>query len=92
VETAFKYAGYLKQEAGRADRSRREERRLIPANFPFSRVPGLSNEARDRLTQVRPESLGQAARIPGMTPAAVAVLGAYLGRLSSATSVDAARE
>ena len=92
VETAFKYAGYLKQEAARADRSRREERRLIPVDFPFSRVPGLSNEACDRLTQVRPETLGQAGRIPGITPAAVAVLGAYLGRLSSASSIHAASE
>jgi len=87
VETAFKYAGYLKQEAARADRSRREERRRIPADFPFSRVPGLSREACDRLSQVRPETLGQAARIPGMTPAAVAVLSAYLGRLSSLPAI-----
>jgi len=86
VETTFKYAGYLKQEAARAERSRREERRLIPAGFPFSRVPGLSREACDRLTQVRPETLGQAARIPGMTPAAVAVLGAFIGRLAPAAS------
>lgn len=85
VETTFKYAGYLKQEAARADRSRREERRRIPTDFPFSKVPGLSREACDRLRQVRPETLGQAARIPGMTPAAVAVLGAYLNRLSPAT-------
>jgi tRNA U34 5-carboxymethylaminomethyl modifying enzyme MnmG/GidA len=51
--------------------------------FPFARVPGLSREAIERLSQVRPESLGQASRIPGMTPAAVAVLGAFLGRLDS---------
>ena len=86
VETTFKYAGYLKQEAARAERSRREERRLIPTGFPFSRVPGLSREACDRLMQVRPETLGQAARIPGMTPAAVAVLGAFIGRLAPAAS------
>ena len=89
VETTFKYAGYLKQEAARADRSRREERRRIPTDFPFARVPGLSREACDRLRQVRPETLGQAARIPGMTPAAVAVLGAYLNRLSPASETMA---
>lgn len=83
VETAVKYAGYLKQEAARADRLRREERRRIPDGFPFGRVPGLSREVIQRLTQVRPETLGQASRVPGVTPAAVAVLGAFLGRRAS---------
>ena len=84
VETAVKYAGYLKQEASRAERIRREERKRIPAGFPFARVPGLSREVVQRLSQVRPETLGQASRIPGVTPAAVAVLGAFLGRLAPA--------
>ena len=82
VETAVKYAGYLKQEASCVARASRDERRRIPGDFPFGRVPGLSREALQRLLQVRPETLGQASRIPGMTPAAVAVLGAFLGRLS----------
>jgi tRNA uridine 5-carboxymethylaminomethyl modification enzyme len=81
LENDVKYAGYLKQEASRAERARRDERRRIPEGFPFSRVPGLSREAVQRLSQVRPETLGQASRIPGMTPAAVAVLGVFLGRL-----------
>jgi tRNA uridine 5-carboxymethylaminomethyl modification enzyme len=80
VETAVKYAGYLKQEAARAERARREERRRIPADFPYGRVPGLSREVVQRLSQVQPENLGQASRIPGITPAAVAVLGAFLGK------------
>lgn len=83
LETTIKYAGYLKQEASRAGRVRRDERRRIPSDFPFARVPGLSREVVQRLTQVRPETLGQASRIPGVTPAAVAVLGAFVGRLSS---------
>jgi tRNA uridine 5-carboxymethylaminomethyl modification enzyme len=83
VETTVKYEGYLKQEQARAERTRREERRHIPTDFPFCRVPGLSREVVQRLTQVRPETLGQASRIPGVTPAAVAVLGVFLGRLSS---------
>jgi tRNA uridine 5-carboxymethylaminomethyl modification enzyme len=80
VETAVKYDGYLKQEAARADRARREESRRIPEDFPFARIPGLSREVVHRLSQVRPETLGQASRIPGITPAAVAVLGVFLGR------------
>ena len=88
VETTVKYDGYLKQEQARAERARRDERRRIPGDFPFARVPGLSREVVHRLSQVRPETLGQASRIPGVTPAAVAVLGVFLGRLSanSATS------
>jgi tRNA uridine 5-carboxymethylaminomethyl modification enzyme len=82
VETTVKYAGYLKQEASRAERLRREERRRIPGGFPFARVPGLSREVVFRLSQVQPETMGQAARIPGVTPAAVAVLGAFLDRLA----------
>jgi len=83
VETAVKYDGYLKQEAARAERARRDERRAIPGGFPFARVPGLSREVVQRLSQVRPETLGQASRIPGVTPAAVAVLGVFLGRLAA---------
>ena len=83
VETTVKYDGYLKQEQARAERARRDERRRIPGDFPFSRVPGLSREVIHRLSHVRPETLGQASRVPGVTPAAVAVLGVFLGRLSA---------
>jgi len=82
LETTTKYAGYLEQESSRADRARRDDRRRIAPQFPFDRVPGLSNEVVQRLQQIRPATLGQAARIPGMTPAAVAVLGVFLNRLS----------
>ncbi len=90
VETAIKYEGYLKQEASRVARASRQERKRIPAGFPFARVPGLSREAIQRLSQVRPETLGQASRIPGMTPAAVAVLGAFLGRLPADAPAEGA--
>lgn len=81
LENEVKYAGYLKQEVAHAERVRRQERRRIPDAFDFGRVPGLSREAIQRLCQVRPETLGQASRIPGLTPAAIAVLGVFLGRL-----------
>jgi tRNA uridine 5-carboxymethylaminomethyl modification enzyme len=60
---------------------------VIPTGFPFGKVPGLSREVVERLTSVMPETLGQAARVPGVTPAAVAVLGSYVkrwGQLASA--------
>jgi tRNA uridine 5-carboxymethylaminomethyl modification enzyme len=86
VETVVKYEGYLKRQEGEIARSRREEGRRIPADFPFHMVPGLSKESVQRLAQVRPDTLGQALRIPGMTPAAVAVLSAYVTRLSWSSS------
>ena len=82
LENDVKYAGYLRQEAARADRMRRQERRRIPDGFAFDRVPGLSREVIHRFFQVRPETLGQASRIPGVTPAAVAVLGSFLNKSS----------
>ena len=85
LENEVKYAGYLKQETALVERMKRQERRPIPDDFAFARVPGLSREAVQRLSQVRPETLGQASRIPGITPAAVAVLGVFLGRANLPT-------
>ena len=82
VETSIKYAGYLRRQESEIERACRDERRRIPADFPFERVPGLSREVVQRLSQVRPDTLGQALRIPGVTPAAVAVLGAHVGRVA----------
>jgi tRNA uridine 5-carboxymethylaminomethyl modification enzyme len=81
VETTIKYAGYLRRQQSEVERARKDERRRIPANFPFERVPGLSKEVVQRLRQVQPDTLGHALRVPGVTPAAVAVLSAYVGRL-----------
>lgn len=83
LETIVKYEGYLRRQEAEVERGRRDERRRIPEGFPFSRVPGLTREAVQRLEQVRPDTLGQALRIPGVTPAAVAVLGAFVGRFQS---------
>jgi len=82
AETTVKYAGYLRRQESEIERAQRDERRRIPQDFPFDRVPGLSREVVQRLRQVQPDTLGQALRIPGVTPAAVAVLGAYVGRLA----------
>ena len=80
VETVVKYAGYLRRQEIDVERARKDERRRIPPDFPFDRVPGLSREVIHRLRQIRPDTLGQALRIPGITPAAVAVLSSYVGR------------
>jgi tRNA uridine 5-carboxymethylaminomethyl modification enzyme len=78
IETEAKYAGYIAQQERQIDRLRDSERRRIPAQFEFSQIPGLSTEAKQKLERVRPETLGQAGRIPGITPAAIAVLDVYL--------------
>jgi len=78
VETEVKYDGYLRQQERMVERLREAESRRIPPGFDYRSVPGLSREIREKLERVQPETLGQAARIPGVTPAAVAVLDCYL--------------
>ena len=80
VETAVKYEGYLRRQEATIARSAKEEGRRIPAGFPYADVPGLSTEVVSRLGAANPATLGQAGRIPGVTPAAVAVLGAFVKR------------
>jgi tRNA uridine 5-carboxymethylaminomethyl modification enzyme len=78
VETEIKYAGYLEQQGRMLVRLRDAERRRIPGDFLYREIPGLSREVWEKLERVRPETLGQAGRIPGVTPAAVAILDVYL--------------
>ena len=78
LETEVKYAGYISQQQRQVDRLRDGERRHIPLDFCYSDIPGLSREVQEKLERVRPETLGQAGRIPGVTPAAIAVLDVYL--------------
>jgi tRNA uridine 5-carboxymethylaminomethyl modification enzyme len=78
VQTELKYAGYLAQQERQVTRLRGSGERTIPADFCYTDIPGLSREVREKLARVRPDTLGQAGRIPGVTPAAVAVLDVYL--------------
>jgi tRNA uridine 5-carboxymethylaminomethyl modification enzyme len=80
VETTVKYDGYLRRQTQAVERSRRQENRPIPVDFAYDRVPGLSRELIQRFSQVRPATLGQALRVPGATPAAVAVVAAFVRR------------
>jgi tRNA uridine 5-carboxymethylaminomethyl modification enzyme len=78
VEIETKYSGYIQQQERQMERLKEAEQRPIPAEFGFRGIPGLSREVQEKLERVRPVTLGQAARIPGVTPAAVAVLDCYL--------------
>jgi tRNA uridine 5-carboxymethylaminomethyl modification enzyme len=80
VETTLKYEGYLKRQESDIQRRSRDEHRRIPREFRYAGVPGLSSEVVQRLNQVKPETLGQAMRIPGVTPAAISVLATYVSR------------
>ena len=80
VETEFKYEGYLKRQAQQVEKSKRNEEQLIPENVDFASLPGLSLEVVECLTRVKPETLGQASRIPGVTPAAVSIILAFVCR------------
>jgi tRNA uridine 5-carboxymethylaminomethyl modification enzyme len=78
LETEVKYEGYVRRQTEAIERARRLEDAAIPDSLDFHAVTGLSTEACERLSEVRPRSLGQAARMPGITPAAVSILAVHL--------------
>jgi tRNA uridine 5-carboxymethylaminomethyl modification enzyme len=80
VETELKYAGYIQRQNQSIEQLRKAECTRIPQDLDFSQIGGLRSETRLKLTQVRPETLGQAGRISGITPADLALLAVYLHR------------
>jgi tRNA uridine 5-carboxymethylaminomethyl modification enzyme len=83
LEIEVKYEGYVRRQAEAVERMKRLEQTAIPEWLDFETVPGLSTEVRERLSGARPRSLGQAARIPGLTPAAVSIIAIHLRAGSS---------
>ncbi len=83
IEIQCRYGGYIERQQAEIERQRVQETRTLPADFDFDRVRGLSSEVREKFNRVRPATLGQAARIPGVTPAAVSLLLIHLRRLSA---------
>jgi tRNA uridine 5-carboxymethylaminomethyl modification enzyme len=78
LETTVKYAGYIRRQQEQVEQLQRMEQLGIPAGFDYTTVASLSAEVREKLLKVRPRTLGQASRIPGVTPAAVAILAVLL--------------
>jgi tRNA uridine 5-carboxymethylaminomethyl modification enzyme len=78
VEVEVKYAGYLNRQSEMIDRSKNMEATRMPKDIDYGIIPGLSREVREKLARIRPISMGQAARISGVTPAAISVLSVYL--------------
>jgi tRNA uridine 5-carboxymethylaminomethyl modification enzyme len=88
VVAELKYEGYLRRSDVVLRRVRAEEGRAIPRDFAYAGIPGLSREVVERLTAVRPATVGQAGRVPGVTPAAVAIIVARLSRRAPMEPVD----
>ncbi len=84
AELAVKFDGYIRRQADEAEKLRKYEEMAFPPGFSFAGVYGLSTEVRDKLVRVGPVSIGQARRIPGVTPAAIALLLVALKRETSA--------
>ena len=84
VEARAKYAGYIERQHQEVDRQRRNEETRLPEDIDYGQVPGLSHEVRSRLAEYRPATVGQAGRVPGVTPAAVTLLLVHLKKRSLA--------
>ena len=78
VEIQAKYSGYIQRQQDEIARQRRHEDTAIPADFNYHGVNGLSAEVQEKLLRIRPETIGMASRIPGVTPAAISLLLVYL--------------
>jgi tRNA uridine 5-carboxymethylaminomethyl modification enzyme len=83
VEIQAKYQGYIDRQQAEIERSRRYDHWRLPETLDYQNVIGLSNEVREKLKQQRPETVGQAARIPGVTPAAISLLLVHLKKKSA---------
>jgi tRNA uridine 5-carboxymethylaminomethyl modification enzyme len=78
VEIQIKYAGYLQRQLKQVEEFKKEESRLLPLDIDYEAIGGLRLEARQKLSEIRPMSIGQAGRISGVSPADIAVLLIYL--------------
>jgi tRNA uridine 5-carboxymethylaminomethyl modification enzyme len=90
VETEIKYSGYLDQQKKSIEKLKKAEERSIPTWFDYTAVSGLSREMQEKLARVRPSTIGQASRIPGVTPAALSLVNVYIeiqGRRAAAASL-----
>ena len=90
IETDFRYEGHILRQQQQVDRMQRQETRTLPDSLNYQSLEGLKREARQRLSEIRPHTLGQAARISGITPADIAILSIWLEKTAreSAERID----
>jgi tRNA uridine 5-carboxymethylaminomethyl modification enzyme len=90
VETEIKYSGYLDQQKKSIEKLKKAEQRTIPEWFDYKAVSGLSREMQEKLTRIRPSTIGQASRIPGVTPAALTLVNVYIEIQASTRATQSA--
>jgi tRNA uridine 5-carboxymethylaminomethyl modification enzyme len=78
LEVRARYSGYIERAQAEIDRARSNEHTPLPSDLDYASLAGLSNEVRQKLREIRPATLGQAARVPGVTPVAVSILLVHL--------------
>ena len=88
IEITCKYAGYIKREQERIQTAQRQERVRLNSEMDYDTIPSLRTEARQKLSLVRPETLGQASRIPGISPADIALLSVWVKKLKERRDSD----
>ena len=87
IEIAVKYEGYISRQEAEVGKLKSLEEKQIPANFDYALVPSLRNEARQKLGTIRPATLGQAARISGVSPSDISILMVWLKRSATAKTI-----
>ena len=92
VEIHTKYAGYIERQQDEINKLRQHEQTLLPADLDYAALSGLSKEISQKLASIRPQTLGQASRIPGVTPAAVSLLLVHLKKRNALNDGKLARE
>ena len=85
IEIQVKYQGYIDRQSTEIERRKKQENTGLPPEFDYEQIPGLSNELKEKLVEARPENIGRASRIPGMTPAAISLLLIYLKKYQTPT-------
>ena len=85
AEIKIKYQGYIDRQSEEISRLKRQENTSIPTDFDYSSVQGLSTELKQKLETARPDNIGRASRLPGMTPAAISLLLVYLKKYGATT-------
>ena len=80
IETTIKYSGYIKNEKERIEKNKKLDSVVLPKNLNYKEIQGLSNESKERLSLVRPETLGQASRIFGIRPTDITIIGVVINK------------
>ena len=88
IETEIKYSGYIEKQLREIEKFKKLENMKLPEDLNYFEIPGLSNEMKEKFSKIRPTSIGQALRIPGVTPAAISAIQIYLKKRSSSNVIS----